>query len=145
MKKLEELRVDGQIGSSLQAEIDIYVGSSAFEMLKDMTDDIRFIMITSKATLNIDSSLSEERTNRESNLKNSPVWTTLSEQQQEALQLSVFEDIRVEAKPSKYVKCDRCWHYRADVGAHAKHPTICIRCADTVEGVEGENERRTYA
>ena len=142
MKKLEELRVEGQIGSSLQAEIDIYVGSSTFEMLKDMTDDIRFIMITSKATLNIDSSLSKEWTNRESNLKNLPVWTTLSEQEQDALQLSEFEGIRVEAKPSRHVKCDRCWHYRADVGADKAHPTICGRC---VSNLFGKGELRKYA
>ena len=145
MKKLEELRADGQIGSSLQAEIDIYVGSSTFEMLKDMADDIRFIMITSKATLNSDISLSKEWTNRESNLENSPEWATLSEQEQDALKLSVFEGVRVVAKPSKYVKCDRCWHYRVDVGASSHHPTICKRCADTVDGIDGENERRKYA
>ncbi|MBX9577392.1 MAG: isoleucine--tRNA ligase [Chthoniobacterales bacterium] len=30
-------------------------------------------------------------------------------------------------------KCERCWRHRADVGSHAEHPTLCGRCASTVE------------
>jgi isoleucyl-tRNA synthetase len=29
-------------------------------------------------------------------------------------------------------KCERCWHWEKDVGAHAAHPTLCGRCADAV-------------
>jgi isoleucyl-tRNA synthetase len=25
-------------------------------------------------------------------------------------------------------KCERCWHYETDIGAHATHPTLCGRC-----------------
>lgn len=34
----------------------------------------------------------------------------------------------VEVAASKYLKCERCWHYCADVGTHAEHPTLCGRC-----------------
>ncbi|WP_322022161.1 isoleucine--tRNA ligase [Burkholderia sp. BCC1977] len=34
----------------------------------------------------------------------------------------------VDVAASKYQKCERCWHYREDVGAHADHPTLCGRC-----------------
>ncbi|MCA3931383.1 class I tRNA ligase family protein, partial [Burkholderia sp.] len=34
----------------------------------------------------------------------------------------------VDVAASKYLKCERCWHYREDVGAHADHPTLCGRC-----------------
>ncbi len=30
-------------------------------------------------------------------------------------------------------KCERCWKYTTDVGAHAKFPTICVPCAGAVE------------
>jgi isoleucyl-tRNA synthetase len=30
-------------------------------------------------------------------------------------------------------KCERCWRHRADVGSHIEHPTLCGRCANTVE------------
>lgn len=43
---------------------------------------------------------------------------------------------------SKYAKCDRCWHYREDVGASAEHPTICGRC---VSNLFGQGEKRTHA
>jgi isoleucyl-tRNA synthetase len=30
-------------------------------------------------------------------------------------------------------KCERCWHWETDVGAHAEHPTICARCVKAVQ------------
>jgi isoleucyl-tRNA synthetase len=44
--------------------------------------------------------------------------------------------------PSKHQKCERCWHYRADVGADAAHPHICGRC---VGNLYGDGEPREYA
>ncbi len=37
-------------------------------------------------------------------------------------------DESVDVAASTYPKCERCWHYREDVGAHADHPTLCGRC-----------------
>ncbi|WP_341923345.1 isoleucine--tRNA ligase [Polaromonas sp. YR568] len=48
--------------------------------------------------------------------------------------------IRVEASSS--VKCERCWHYRDDVGHDAAHPTICGRCTSNLFGT---GEERKYA
>ncbi len=42
----------------------------------------------------------------------------------------------VSAKP----KCIRCWHHRADVGAHAEHPEICGRCVSNVDGPGEERQ-----
>lgn len=30
-------------------------------------------------------------------------------------------------------KCERCWHWETDVGAHAAHPTLCGRCVAAVQ------------
>jgi isoleucyl-tRNA synthetase len=49
-------------------------------------------------------------------------------------------DIAVEA--SGHRKCDRCWHYRADVGHDAGHPEICGRCTSNLYG---SGEARTHA
>jgi isoleucyl-tRNA synthetase len=49
---------------------------------------------------------------------------------------------KILVKPSAYQKCDRCWHYRADVGSDAAHPTICGRC---VSNLFASGEVRTYA
>jgi len=34
-------------------------------------------------------------------------------------------------------KCERCWHYEADVGAHLSHPTLCGRCLTVLENGTG--------
>ncbi|MFB3080342.1 MAG: isoleucine--tRNA ligase [Nitrosomonadaceae bacterium] len=44
--------------------------------------------------------------------------------------------------PSVHPKCERCWHYRKDVGCKADHPTICARC---VSNLFGSGEARRYA
>lgn len=49
---------------------------------------------------------------------------------------------KILVKPSVHQKCDRCWHYRADVGSDAAHPTICGRC---VSNLFGSGEVRHYA
>lgn len=49
---------------------------------------------------------------------------------------------KILVKPSAYQKCDRCWHYRADVGSDAAHPSICGRC---VSNLFGSGEARKYA
>ncbi|HKX42500.1 MAG TPA: isoleucine--tRNA ligase, partial [Burkholderiaceae bacterium] len=42
--------------------------------------------------------------------------------------------------PSPATKCERCWHYRDDVGTDAAHPTICGRCHSNLYG-SGESRR----
>jgi isoleucyl-tRNA synthetase len=42
--------------------------------------------------------------------------------------------------PSAHAKCERCWHYRADVGSHAEHPGLCSRCMTNLFGA-GETRR----
>jgi isoleucyl-tRNA synthetase len=48
----------------------------------------------------------------------------------------------VEVTPSAAKKCERCWHYRDDVDAHADHPGLCGRC---VSNLYGDGEARTHA
>ncbi len=46
----------------------------------------------------------------------------------------------VTATPLTHGKCERCWHVREDVGAHAEHPGLCGRCVSNLHG-EGEARR----
>ncbi len=48
--------------------------------------------------------------------------------------------IDVLVTPSSHAKCERCWHWRADTGAHAEHPGLCGRCVDNLFG-DGEPRR----
>ena len=106
-KRLEEARAAGQIGSSLQAEVDVYAAEGRYQQLKPLGDELRFALITSQARLHAASSEADER---------------------------------IEVRPSHAKKCDRCWHYRDDVGVDAAHPTVCGRCVDNLSG-RGETRR----
>jgi len=52
------------------------------------------------------------------------------------------EALAIRVTPSTHAKCDRCWHYRADVGADPAHPTLCGRCTANLFGA---GEPRTFA
>ncbi len=51
-------------------------------------------------------------------------------------QASLIEgtDLAVSVTPSSAQKCERCWHYRDDVGHDVVHPTICGRCTSNLYG-----------
>ena len=50
-KVLEELRVAGKIGSSLQAEVEIRASGAKHDLLASLGNDLRLVLICSKATL----------------------------------------------------------------------------------------------
>jgi len=108
-KQLEEVRVSGAIGSSLQAEVHIKASGDKFAVLSSLEDDLKFALITSAASAEQVASEAEET---------------------------------VIVTASKYQKCERCWHYRADVGVNAEHPTLCGRCDSNLFGA---GEKRKYA
>ena len=108
-KKLEEQRAAGAIGSALAAEVDIYSADEEYAVLARLKDDLRLVLITSRANVHYATSAGEQR---------------------------------IVVTPSPHAKCERCWHYRADVGSDANHPTLCGRC---VSNLFGSGEVRKYA
>jgi isoleucyl-tRNA synthetase len=52
------------------------------------------------------------------------------------------DSMAVKVTPSEAVKCERCWHWRDDVGIDPAHPTICGRC---VSNLFGPGEARRFA
>jgi isoleucyl-tRNA synthetase len=59
-----------------------------------------------------------------------------------AVRVDRAEDEGVSAVPIPHPKCERCWHYRADVGRDPDHPTLCGRC---IANLFGAGEPRVYA
>ena len=58
-------------------------------------------------------------------------------------QANVVHDVHnIVVKPSLHKKCERCWHYRADVGADPAHAEICGRCT---QNLYGSGEKRAHA
>jgi len=116
-KELERLRVAGQIGSALAAEVELYTNSEeATRWLRHFGDDLRFVFITSAVRV-------VEGTHPDA----SP---------------SKVAGVAVLVRPSTGRKCERCWHVRHDVGTNADHPEICGRC---VSNLFGGGEPRQYA
>jgi isoleucyl-tRNA synthetase len=58
------------------------------------------------------------------------------------LALTQGDELAVKATPSTDTKCERCWHWRADVGNDPSHPEICGRC---VANLFGAGETRQHA
>jgi isoleucyl-tRNA synthetase len=87
-KQLEEVRMEGKIGSSLQAELEIFASGEKYAVLSSFADDLKFPLIVSAAVVR---------------------------------EVATAEEEQVLVTPSTHQKCERCWHYRADVGSHADH------------------------
>ena len=50
-RALEDLRIEGKIGASLQAEVTLHADGEKFEILDSLANDLRFVFICSKTTL----------------------------------------------------------------------------------------------
>jgi len=119
-KELEKLRVAGEIGSSLGAEVDLYADEEMLDLLKAVGDELRFVLITSYARVH-----------------------AIDGRPDAAIDAEVpGMSLAVKASPSAHVKCIRCWHHREEVGTIRDHPEICGRC---VENVDGAGEQRRFA
>jgi isoleucyl-tRNA synthetase len=59
-----------------------------------------------------------------------------------AASVSRGHEMTIAVASSQHPKCDRCWHWRADVGRDASHPGLCGRC---VSNLFGAGERRQFA
>ena len=57
-------------------------------------------------------------------------------------ELAAGEALKVEVTPSTATKCERCWHWRDDVGHDPAHPGLCGRCTSNLHGA---GEARTVA
>jgi len=107
-KAIEGLRATGAVGSSLQAEIEVAADGTLFEDLASLGDDLRFVLIVSAARL----------------------------REAEAGELGEADAAtgKIAVVPSPHAKCERCWHWRADVGHDASEPGLCGRCTSNLHG-----------
>ncbi|MFZ2856967.1 zinc finger domain-containing protein, partial [Acidovorax sp.] len=59
-----------------------------------------------------------------------------------AIDLTAGEALSIKANASNATKCERCWHYRDDIGVDPAHPTLCGRCTSNLFGA---GEVRAFA
>ena len=105
-KEIETLREQGQVGSSLQANLRIIAPAADLALLKSLGDDLKFVFITSK------------------------------------VELAPGDALQIAVSPATAQKCERCWHYRDDVGSDPAHPALCGRCSSNLYGA---GETREFA
>jgi isoleucyl-tRNA synthetase len=115
-RQLERLRVAGDIGSALDAEVDLYVQDADAAVLAPLGDELRFVLICSYARVH------PATARPEGAAQDDGLW--------------------INVRASTHAKCVRCWHHRDDVGADAEHPQLCGRC---VQNVAGPGETRRWA
>lgn len=56
--------------------------------------------------------------------------------------VTTAKEDRITVTASSHDKCERCWHYREDVGSNTDHPTLCSRC---ISNLFGAGELRCHA
>ncbi|TQF71696.1 isoleucine--tRNA ligase [Pseudoalteromonas luteoviolacea] len=115
---MENARKEEVIGATLQAEVTLYTGGELAEKLQGLEDELRFVLLTSKAHVEVVSSKPEDAVSSE------------------------IDGLFIKVAATDAAKCDRCWHHSEDVGSNDKHPELCGRC---ITNVDGEGEQRKFA
>lgn len=117
-KQLEKLRSDGTIGSSLDAEVNIYCNEEFFNELNFIKDELKFVLICSSTNI-----------------------YSLDKRNNDAIQ-SDISDLFIYATPYAYKKCVRCWHRHESIGKNDMHKELCLRC---ISNISKDGEIRSYA
>jgi len=117
-KALEAARSAKIIRGGLDAEVTLYVDAQKAAQLNQLEDELRFVLITSKAQVVETDTIPDSATATD------------------------MDGLAVEVKASTAPKCERCWHHSATVGTVAAHTDICERCATNIDG---EGEVRKFA
>jgi len=119
-KSLETLRSAGDIGGALEASVTVYASTEVASVLEKLGDELRFVLITSTATV-----------------------STMASKPADIDTVSVNgHDFAIQSSKASGEKCVRCWHLRDDVGSNEQYPEVCDRC---ISNVHGQGEQRAIA
>ncbi|AOA56966.1 isoleucine--tRNA ligase [Acinetobacter larvae] len=114
-KQIEVARAAKLIGGNLSAKLELWVKPELKQVLNQLDDELRFVLITSEAIVHDDAEQGE---------------------------VTEIDGLRVKVSAAAGEKCVRCWHVLPDVNTHAEHPGLCQRC---IVNVTGSGEVRKYA
>jgi isoleucyl-tRNA synthetase len=111
--ELENARRAKRIGKALDAKI-VWAGTFAnLKMAKQHIDEFKELLNVSQLEIDL---ISQNLPSEYSSM----AGTIMS------------ESSRLIAVPAAGQKCERCWHWEADIGQNTEHPTICGRCVEAV-------------
>ncbi|WP_296274665.1 class I tRNA ligase family protein, partial [Psychrobacter sp. UBA6730] len=126
-KHIETARGEKIINANLSADVNLYADGAMHESLAKLGEELRFVLITSSATLKP--------------MSDAPADKTSTDEQTDA-STDESVDLVVNVSAAAGTKCVRCWHIRDDIGTDSAHPELCARC---VTNVSGDGEVRHYA
>ena len=123
-KRIEVLRKDGVVGSSLETDIIFYLGEEDFcKKIVLIGNELKFAFLVSN--IDFKSNLEIKNNSSKSNFLNIDVCGAI---------------IKIEINKSDYNKCSRCWHRIASVGLNKEHSKLCCRCISNLFET-GENRK----
>ncbi|HEY2346692.1 MAG TPA: isoleucine--tRNA ligase [Xanthomonadaceae bacterium] len=120
-KTLEPMRAVGEIGSALDAEVDLHCNVAQAEFLRPYLDELRFLFISGDVSIRPLGEVPDGG------------WS--------GGMPPAPDETHVHARKTDKLKCIRCWQRRSDIGSNSEHPDICGRC---VSNVDGPGEERRY-
>ncbi|MBI2931064.1 MAG: isoleucine--tRNA ligase [Planctomycetes bacterium] len=103
-RRLERLRAAGEIGKSLEAQVEIHAQDADLQAAL-LSANLEELFIVSQVIV-MPAPIGEES--------------------------EAFKGLHVRVKKSPHAKCERCWALRPTVGRNAEHPTLCARCAAAI-------------
>jgi len=112
-RQLESCRSGGQLGASLEAQVQLELGEGA--------------EATAQALQWLKSSIHPT-------VDNLADWLLVSalhiggEAPEAVLAEAKADGVTVRVARAAGQKCERCWHHETDIGRHPSHPTLCGRC-----------------
>jgi isoleucyl-tRNA synthetase len=130
-REIEALRGTGAVGSSLQAQLVLWADGPLYEALASLGDDARYVFVTSAAEVRpFDAG------------EVTAAGATLAK----AMGAGAAADgegglLSIEVSAVRAPKCERCWHYRADVGVDPSRPELCGRCTNDADLCGGASRR----
>ncbi|KAJ2809113.1 isoleucine-tRNA ligase [Coemansia guatemalensis] len=113
-KTIEAMRLEKKLGSSLEAELDIYLplNSKLGQLLIKSEDDLRQVCVTSRVNVHEVSAMS----------RSSEMFTE-EEECVEALESETV--VRIVCRRSQLHKCPRCWNFHS-----TREGCLCLRCSN---------------
>ena len=106
LKRLEEARIQNQIGKSVEAQVKLTASDSLYRVLEKYKDDLRYLFIVSQVDL------------------------------ERGVSGNGTGNLVVEVSKAAGKKCERCWNYSTHVGEDAEYPTVCERCSPVLKQLE---------
>jgi len=112
MKAIEDKRIKGLIGDSMEASVTLYIKDAGkYRFLHDFAKELAGVFVLSDLKLE--------------DVSGAPPGKDGSFE---------IEGLGIYVEKAAGAKCERCWTYSKEVGSEPAHPTLCRRCSNVLKG-----------